>query len=161
MGWTYGTNTLSPGQTQRWWLSWPHDPGIEMIGVQSITPGAEIDYANPGMQLNADGSVLYFVTVSNKGNIAAQYHFVGNTRGSWTYGTNTLTPGQSQRWWLSWPAYPGLEIIEAQATTPDSEIDFRADGVQVNGDGSSLYFVTVTNAGNQTVQYHFRGSVIC
>jgi hypothetical protein len=161
MAWTWGTNTLSPGQSQRWWLSWAKDPGIEMIGVQAITPGAEIDFTNPGIQLNADGSVLYFLTVTNKGNVAVQYHFIGNTRGSWTYGTNTLTAGQTQRWWLSWPGYPGLEIIEVQPTTAGNEIDFTSSGVQVNADGSSLYFITLTNVGKQAVQYHFRGSVIC
>ena len=161
MAWTWGTNTLNPGQTQRWWLSWATDPGIEMIGVQAITPGAEIDYTNPGMQVNADGSVLYFVTVTNNGTAPVQFHFTGSSRGSWTWGTNTLNAGQNQRWWLSWGGYPGLEIVEAQPITPGCEIDFTGSGVQVNADGSSLYFITVTNVGNKTAQFHFRGCVIC
>jgi hypothetical protein len=161
MAWTWGTNTLSPGQTQRWWLSWSTDPGIEMIGVQAITPGAEIDYTNPGMQVNADGSVLYFVTVTNNGRVPVQFHFTGSSRGSWTWGTNTLNAGQTQRWWLSWGGYPGLEIVEAQPSTPGCEIDFTASGVQVNADGSSVYFITVTNVGNKAAQFHFRGCVIC
>jgi hypothetical protein len=161
MGWAFGTNTLAPGQTQRWWLSWAADPGIEMIGVQTITPGAEIDYSTPGIQLNANGSVLYFVTVTNRGNIPAQFHFVGSSRGSWTFGTNTLNPAQTQRWWLSWPGYPGMEIVEAQPITPGAEIDFTSPGVQVNPDGSSLAWITVTNRGSQPVQFHFRGSAIC
>jgi hypothetical protein len=72
-----------------------------------------------------------------------------------------LNPGRTQRWWLSWPGYPGLEIIEAQPTTAGPEIDFTASGVQIDVDGSTLYFITVTNAGKQAAQYHFRGCVIC
>ncbi len=68
-----------------------------MIGVQAITPGAEIDYTNPGMQVNADGSVQYFVTVANKGSAPVQFHFTGSSRGSWTWGINTaLNAGQTQ-----------------------------------------------------------------
>jgi hypothetical protein len=50
---------------------------LEIIGVQSLTPGVEIDYDLPGMQSNPDGSVTYFVTVSNVSGIAGQYQFVG------------------------------------------------------------------------------------
>ena len=56
--------------------------------------------------------------------------------------------------------YP-LEIVEAQPITPGCEIDFTGSGVQVNADGSSLYFITVTNVGNKAAQFHFRGCVIC
>jgi hypothetical protein len=161
MAWTWGTNTLSPGQSQRWWLSWPSDPGLEMIGVQAITSGAEIQYTDPGIQVSPDGSVSYFVTVTNRGQTSVQYHFCGSSRGSWTWGTNTLSPGQSQRWWLSWPGYQGLEIVEVIPTTPGSEIDFTSYGVQVNADGSSVYYLTITNQSNKPVQFHFRGSVIC
>jgi hypothetical protein len=76
--WTYGTNTLAPGQTQRWWLWWPGYPGLEVIGVQVTTPGAEVLYDTPGMQMNADGSTTYFLTVRNVGSVAAQYHFRGS-----------------------------------------------------------------------------------
>ncbi len=161
MAWTWGTNTLGAGQTQRWWLSWPKDPGIEMIGVQAITSGAEIDFTSPGIQVNSDGSVLYFVTIMNRGSVPAQYHFTGSSRGSWVWGTNTLNAGQTQRWWLSWPGFPGLEIVEALPVTPSCEIDFASAGVQVNTDGSTLYFITVTNRGKYAVEYHFRGSAIC
>ncbi len=51
--------------------------GVEVIGVQAITPGAEIRYEVPGVQLNQDGSTTYFVTVTNVGSVAAQYHFRG------------------------------------------------------------------------------------
>jgi hypothetical protein len=161
MAWTWGTNTLNPGQSQRWWLWWPSDPGLEMIGVQAITPGAEIQYTDPGIQTNADGSVTYFVTVTNQGQAAVQYHFCGGSRGSWTWGTNTLNGGQTQRWWLYWPEYQGLEIIEVIPSTAGGEIDFTSDGVQVNADGSSVYYLTISNQSNQAIQFHFRGSVIC
>ena len=161
MAWTYGTNTLNPGQSQRWWLWWPGDPGLEIIGVQCITPGAEIQYTTPGMQTNADGSSTYFITVTNVGPVAAQYHFVGAARSSWIFNTNSLNPGQSQRWWLWWPEYPGLEIVGVQGITAGAEIQVTVPGAEVNNDGSATYFVTVTNASSVAVQYHFRGSAMC
>ena len=78
MAWTWGTNTLNPGQTQRWWLWWSGYPGFEVIGVQPINPGSEIQCTTPGVQMNNDGSTTYFITVRNVGPFAVQYHFRGN-----------------------------------------------------------------------------------
>ena len=161
MAWTWGTNTLNPGQSQQWWLLWPGDPGLEIIGVQCITPGAEIQYTSPGMQTNADGSTTYFITVTNSGPVAVQYHFTGRARNSWIWGVNSLNPGESQRWWLWWAEYPGVELIGVQAVTPGAEIQVTVPGVEINSDGSATYFLTITNAGPIAAQYHFRGSPIC
>jgi len=48
-----------------------------VIGVQPGTPGAELRFETPGMQLNADGSATYFLTVSNVGSTTVQYAFRG------------------------------------------------------------------------------------
>jgi hypothetical protein len=160
LSWTYGTNTLAPGKAQRWWLWWPGYPGFEVIGVQTLTPGAEVDTDAPGMQMNADGSTTYFVTVSNPTAMTVQYHFRGVALG-WTYGTNTLAPGETQRWWLWWPQYPGVEMVGVQCITPDAEIRYTTQGVQRNADASYTYLVTVSNVGTVTVQYHFRGAPVC
>jgi IgA peptidase M64 len=77
--WTWGLNTLAPGQTQRWWFWWPGYPGLEVIGVQPVTAGAEIRFATPGMQMNSDGSTTYYLTVTNTGAMSVQYHFRGGT----------------------------------------------------------------------------------
>lgn len=81
---------------------------------------------------------------------------------SWTYGSNTLAPGQSQRWWLWWPAYPGFEVIGVEPTpeTTGAELRFETPGMQANADGSASYFITVTNAGAAPAQYAFRGSAV-
>jgi hypothetical protein len=160
MAWTWGTNTINPGQSQRWWLWWPGDPGLEFLGVQAITPAAEIQYTTPGVQRNTDGSTTYFITVSNVGALAATYHFRGSAL-SWTWGDSTLNPGESQRWWLWWPTYPGLEVIGVQTMTPGAEIDCTAPSMQVNPDGSATYFLTITNVSARVVEFHFRGSPIC
>jgi hypothetical protein len=73
-----GANTLGPGQAQRWWLSWGGYPGLEWIGVQPTTPGAELDWDIPGMQKNADGSTLYWITVINKSSVPVTFHFRGS-----------------------------------------------------------------------------------
>ena len=78
MAWSWGTNTLNPGQAQRWWLWWPGYPGFEVIGVQPITPGSEIQYTVPGVQMNDDGSTTYWITVRNVGPFPVRYHFRGN-----------------------------------------------------------------------------------
>jgi hypothetical protein len=118
MAWTYGMNTLNPGESQRWWLWWPVYPGLELIGAAPSGPAGEIQYTTPGVETNADGSTSYFLTVTNLGSSPAQYSFTGNTGADWSYGDNTLAAGQSQRWWLWWAGYPGVEIIGVQCITP-------------------------------------------
>jgi hypothetical protein len=160
MAWTYGTNTLNPGQSQRWWLWWAGYPGFEIIGVRCITPGAEIQVTTPGVQMNGDGSTTYFVTVSNVSATAVQYNFRGAALG-WAWGVNTLNPGQTQRWWLWWPGYPGLEIIGVRCITAGAEIQYTVPGVQLNGDGSTTYYISLRNIGAGVVQYNFCGAPIC
>ncbi len=160
MAWTYGNNTLGAGAVERWWLWWPGYPGFEVIGIETVTPGVEIDCDTPGMQMNADGSTTYLVTISNASAVAVQYHFRGIAMG-WTYGTNTLSPGESQRWWLWWPQYPGVEVVGVQCTTAGAEVQYTSQGVQRNGDGSYTCWVTVTNVGPLAVEYHFRGAPVC
>jgi hypothetical protein len=161
MAWTWGSNTLAPGETQRWWLAWGGYPGFEVISVQPNSAGAEIDCTVPGMQGNPDGSTTYFLTIHNAGSSVVQYSFTGATGNAWTWGTNTLTAGASQSWWLWWPTYPGFEIIGVQCLTPGVEIDYSSPGMQSNADGSSTYFVTVTNVGRSAAQYHFVGLPVC
>jgi hypothetical protein len=161
MAWIWGLNTLNPGESQRWWLWWPAYPGFETIGVQALTAGDEIQYSVPGVQQNADGSTTYFITVTNVGPTAVQYSFRGEPLSAWAWGANTLNPGESQRWWLWWPTYPGMEIIGVEATSAGGEIQWTTPGMQINGDGSATYFITVTNVSPVTVNYSFRGSAIC
>jgi IgA Peptidase M64 len=83
---------------------------------------------------------------------------IGPHMPSWTWGTNTIGPGQTQRWWLWWPSYPGLEVIGVQAVSPGDELRYESPGVQRNSDGSGTYFVTVVNPTSATVTFHFRGT---
>lgn len=160
MAWTWGNTTLAPGQSQRWWLSWNGYPGFEVIGADPTSTGAEIDCSAPGEQ-NQSGSTLYWLTVHNAGAQSVQFSFTGSTGASWSWGTNVLAAGQSQRWWLWWPTYPGLEIIGVQSLTPGVEIDYDNPGMQSNADGSVTYFITVTNVSSSAGQYHFVGLPIC
>ena len=75
--WTFGDNTIGAGASQRWWLWWPAYPGFEVIGVEPGTPGIELRYDTPGMELNPDGSATYFITVTNTGSAPARYAFRG------------------------------------------------------------------------------------
>jgi len=161
MAWTYGSNTLNPGESQRWWLWWPGYPGLECIGVAPTASAGEIQYTTPGMETNADGSTTYFLTVTNLGGSPAQYSFTGGTGADWSYGDNTLAAGQSQRWWLWWPGYPGVEIIGVQCITPGGEIDYVTPGMESNSDGSTTYFVTIANTSAIDVEYRFVGFAIC
>ena len=77
--WIYGTSTIGAGQTQNWWLWWPVDPGFEVIGVQAVTPGDELDTESPGIQRNADGSTTYFLSVVNPGTSDVVFHFRGSS----------------------------------------------------------------------------------
>ncbi len=160
MAWTWGSNTLAPNATQRWWLSWPGYPGFEVVGVEPMTAGAEIQCSAPGVE-SQGGSTQYFLTVHNAGASTVQYAFTGSTGPAWIWGTNTLAAGQSQRWWLWWPTYPGLEIVGVQSLTAGVEFDYSSPGMASNADGSATYFITVTNRGSVAGQYHFVGLPIC
>ena len=76
--WVFGTNTIRAGQTQDWWLWWPGNPGFEVIGVQAITPGDELDIDSPGVQRNPDGSTTYFLSVINPSASDIVFHFRGS-----------------------------------------------------------------------------------
>ncbi len=78
MAWKFGTYTIQPKQSQRYWLAWGGYPGFEVIGVQPINPGSELDYTNPGVQMNNDGSTTYFITVINVGPYPVEFHLTGN-----------------------------------------------------------------------------------
>lgn len=161
MAWTFGANTLNPGESQRWWFWWPGYPGLEVIGVAPSNPGGEIQYTTPGMETNSDGSTTYFLTVANVGNSPLQYAFTGGTGPDWSFGDNSLSAGETQRWWFWWPGYPGVEIIGVRCITPGGEIDYTAPGLQSNPDGSTTYFLTITNTTSMTVEYRFVGFAIC
>ena len=161
MAWTYGSNTLNPGESQRWWLVWGGYPGLEIIGVAPSAPGSEITYTTPGTQTNGDGSTTYFVTVANTGSVVSSYAFTGATGPDWSFGDNTLAPGQSQRWWFYWPGYPGVELMGVQCITPGGEIDYTVPGMEPNADGSTTYFLTVANVSAITVEYRFVGFAVC
>ena len=133
----------------------------ELIGAAPSGNAGEIQYTTPGVETNADGSTSYFLTVTNLGSSPAQYSFTGSTGADWGYGDNTLASGQSQRWWLWWPGYPGVEIIGVQCITPGGEIDYVTPGMETNSDGSTTYFVTITNTSAIDVEYRFIGFAIC
>jgi hypothetical protein len=76
---------------------------------------------------------------------------------SWTWGTATIGPKETQSWWLWWPNYPGFEVIGVQAMTPGDELRFERPGFQLNVDGSATHYITVSNPTTDTVLFHFRG----
>jgi hypothetical protein len=76
---------------------------------------------------------------------------------SWTWGTATIGPKEIQRWWLWWANYPGFEVIGAQAMTPGDELRFEKPGFQLNVDGSTTHYITVSNPTTDIVLFHFRG----
>ena len=161
VAWTFGVNTLNPGESQRWWLWWPGYPGLELIGIAPSAPSSEIQYTTPGVETNSDGSTTYFLTVTNVGGSPAQYSFTGSTGADWSYGDNTVGARQSQLWWLWWPGYPCVEIIGVQCITQGGEIDYVTPGVETNSDGSTTYFLTITNTRSIDVEYRFVGFAIC
>ncbi len=78
MAWSVGPVTLGPGQSGRWSLTWDEgDPGQQVVGVHPITPGSELQYTTPGVQLNSNCSLTYWLTVTNVGSSVATFYFRG------------------------------------------------------------------------------------
>jgi hypothetical protein len=48
-----------------------------VIGVHPITPGSEIQYNTPGVNLNDACKLTYFITVENVGSSVVEFYFRG------------------------------------------------------------------------------------
>lgn len=78
MAWQVGPNSLSAGQSQRWFFAWGEgDPGIQVIMPHPISPGAELRWEAPGVILSDDCRITYFLTIRNVGPTTAEYHWRG------------------------------------------------------------------------------------
>ena len=79
---------------------------------------------------------------------------------SWTYGVHTIAAGVTERWWLWWPAYSRFEVIGVEPAKPGAESQVASPGMQANVDYSATYLLTVTNAGETTVDSAFGGTAL-
>ena len=79
MAWETGIFTQAGNTTLRYWWGWGEgDPGQEVIGVHPITPNAELRYIDPGVILNPNCSLTYFITIRNMSSSPATFRFRGN-----------------------------------------------------------------------------------
>lgn len=81
MAWTSGVAFLEARYSLRFYLAWDWFPGVEVIGVFSITQGGEeLAYGDMGVQINEPetGKTRYLITVTNKSDHRVMFEFKGN-----------------------------------------------------------------------------------
>lgn len=88
---------------------------------------------------------------------------------AWSLNAGSIAAGQSVRWWLSWPSWPGPELIVARALptrTSDLEVTAPAElvvtdvSVKLELNGGYTYALSVTNRGPWGVPYELVGNAV-
>lgn len=69
-----GTSSLAPGATSYWWWWFGTGPTIVTIAAIPETSDARLRITPPRVQRNGDGTVTYFVDVTNEASVMANYH---------------------------------------------------------------------------------------
>jgi hypothetical protein len=78
---------------------------------------------------------------------------------SWTSGSGSISPGQSQDWWFVWPPNGdvGPQLIQALPLNPSGELATTQIAESLDGNGNLTYHATVVNNGTTTVNFVWRG----
>lgn len=70
----YGTSSLAAGATAYWWLWFGTAPTIVTIAAIPESNDTRLRITPPRTQRNGDGTVTYFVDVTNEASAMATYH---------------------------------------------------------------------------------------
>ena len=78
---------------------------------------------------------------------------------SWTAGSGSIGPGQSQEWWFSWGGNGdvGPQLIQAEPLSASAELSTTQISETLDNNGHLVYFATVRNNGSNTVSFQWRG----
>jgi hypothetical protein len=69
-----GTSSLAAGATAYWWVWFGTGPTIATIATIPESNDARLRITPPRVQRNGDGTVTYFVDVTNEASFMANYH---------------------------------------------------------------------------------------
>jgi len=73
-----GFGTLGAGQSGRWWISYGGgDHGAQSIHANPLNPGACLEVNNQTKCRNNDGSITYWVTITNISGFATNFNLEG------------------------------------------------------------------------------------
>jgi len=67
MAWEAFNGSMNAGETQYWWYTFGSDQGVQLALANPFGYNAQLISSNYGKQRNSDGSVTYYVTVTNNG----------------------------------------------------------------------------------------------
>lgn len=73
-----GFGTISPGQTQRWFYTFGGaDRGAQYCMAHPLNPGGSLQVNNQTKTRNNDGTITYWVSISNIGSVTTNFSLSG------------------------------------------------------------------------------------
>ena len=74
-----GFGTIAPGDVQRWWyrLDGGSDLGAQYCMANPLNPGGCLQVSDETKCRDDDGSITYWVTITNIGNVTTNFHLSG------------------------------------------------------------------------------------
>ena len=73
-----GFGTIAPGASQRWWISHGGgDCGAQFNMANPLNPGGSLDVNSENKTHNFDGTITYWVTVTNVGGFITNFNWSG------------------------------------------------------------------------------------
>jgi hypothetical protein len=78
---------------------------------------------------------------------------------SWTIGSGTIGPGESQDWWITFGGNgdAGPQLIQAEPLNASGELATTQIAESLDSNGFLTYHATVQNNGTDTVNFQWRG----
>src|SRR5262249_34696092 len=117
-----GSYYLAAGAVGRYWVSFGGaDHGAQFIGGQVQNPGGSLQMSNQTKCKNADGSITYWVTIQNIGNVGTNFALQGGgyDGGFNNVGSFFLGPNASGRYSISYGGSDhGGQAIAGQVENP-------------------------------------------
>ncbi|MGF6806751.1 hypothetical protein OKW30_001877 [Paraburkholderia sp. Clong3] len=156
-----GSFYLPAGATGRYNISYGgSDHGAQAIGGQVENPGGSLQATNQTKCMNANGTITYWATIQNIGNVGTNFALQGGgyTNGFNNVGSAFLAPGASGRYWVSFGGGDhGAQSIAAQVENPGACIQASNQAKCRNTDGTITYFVTFQNISGVATNFAFQG----
>ena len=79
MTWTSGFGNIIPAKVQRWWVEGFVGEPAQFIMANPLNPGGSLMITEFTKVMNNDGSITYWVTISNIGSVNTNCNLIGGS----------------------------------------------------------------------------------